>query len=105
MQEGSHADRCIGRRTLPFSPIGPLGFQPSCTLGRTRRGERKSARAKRRICAEPALLPRHFQRRALADVGGAGADHDVELAGLDHAFHVAVPESEISGAELELDSL
>jgi hypothetical protein len=34
---------------------------------------------------EPALPLHHFQRRALADVGGAGADHDVELAGLDHA--------------------
>jgi hypothetical protein len=57
------------------------------------------------FAANPALLLRHFERTALADGGAAGADHDVELAGLDHVFHVAVPASEISGAELELDSL
>jgi len=35
----------------------------------------------------------------------SGADHQVELAGLDHGFHLAVPEPEIRGAEPELDSL
>ena len=52
-------------------------------------GPSLAGRRRQALPSLPALLLRHFQRRALADVGGAGADHDIELAGLDHAFHGA----------------
>jgi tetratricopeptide (TPR) repeat protein len=43
----------------------------------------------------------HFQRGALADVGGAGADHDVELAWLDDVLHVAIQRASSSGPSLK----
>src|SRR5579863_828618 len=49
-----------------------------------------------------ALLRRHLEFGVLS-VGGAGADHDVEDAGLDDPFHALVINRERVGLELEFD--